>query len=310
MKATGTKADLLSWAWKIERPKSPSVDYLIAESHAIIDRAFGEHLAVAMLPLYSGGNDSGCSAHVASLHPKFAGTVYTINTRTGAFKTKLHQRRVCKLFGWKQEVRRSPSRSDNMEEFVRNKGLPGPGMHTVIFSRLKQRVLECWTKEHKDAARPVAFMSGVRVAESTRRLGYASEIQRGSYIRNDGRISNPYQLWVAPILHWTTDDQRRYRKAFDIPLNPFTGTLDMSLECGCGCYADRSDKDGPCDERELIRQYAPDVSKKIDILQRIAREHGHHAEWGCAPPNDPKHDGFVPPTCQSCASRSLFAKES
>lgn len=294
------RTGLFEWKLANRRPESPSVDYLIAESHHILDRAMDEHLASAVLPLFSGGNDSACSVHISSLHSSFSGTVYTINTRTGAFKTKLHQRRVCDQFGWNQEVRRSPNRSDNMEEFVRRKGCPGPGMHPIIFARLKQRVLRLWVKEHKRNGRPVALISGVRSHESRRRLGYSKEIQRGGGINaTSGQLYEPLQLWVAPILNWTSEDKRRYMKHFKIPYNPFTGTLDMSGECFCGSFADQG-------EKESIALYAPDVLKKIEILERIAREHGKHDKWGTAPSNDPPIEGPIPQMCQGCYARTLF----
>jgi 3'-phosphoadenosine 5'-phosphosulfate sulfotransferase (PAPS reductase)/FAD synthetase len=306
---TGEKDGMFSWTYRINRPSNPTVDYLIAESHSIIDRAFREHHAVAMIPLYSGGNDSGCSCHVASLHPRFAGTVYTINTRTGAFRTKLHQRKVCKQFGWKQEVRRS---KETYEKFVRERGCPGPGRHQWIYQRLKDHVIKAWVQEHKANARPVCLVTGCRKAESTRRLGTAEEIKRGGSVGKDGTIHGPYELWTAPIVHWTSEDKRTYMKHFGIPMNPFSATLGMSLECGCGAFADRQDFGGEADERELIRRYAPDVSKKIDIVERIARESGTHCVWGTRPRDCEASDSEeeLPMLCQSCVARSAVTKYS
>ena len=303
---TGTKDGMFAWKFSWARPEKRDVDYLIAEAHSIIDRAFREHRAVAMVPMFSGGNDSACSVHVASLHSGFAGTVYTINTRTGAFKTKLHQRRVCKQFGWRQQVRRS---KETMEKFVRERGCPGPGRHSWVFQRLKDHVIKRWVQEHKVSNRPVMLVTGCRTSESTRRLGYAEEIKRGQSLDKHGVLHGPYELWTAPIVHWTNEDKRIYMKHFGIPLNPFTGSgLELSGECFCGAFADREAYGTECDERELIRRLAPDVSRKIDIIERIAREHGNHAEWGIRPTDDPAVDGEIPPTCQSCYARTLFSK--
>jgi len=301
------------WHLKYPRPEQPSIDYLIAESHWIIDRAFNEQFPSAMLPLYSGGNDSGCSCHVASLHPKFGGKVFTINTRIGAFRTKLHQRAVCRQFGWEQVVGRSKK---TIEQFVRERGVPGPGRHSWIYQRIKDHVIKAWVQQHKQPGRPVALLTGCRQAESTRRLGNARPIKRGQSLGDDGTLHGPYELWVGPIVYWTTRDKIAYCKHFDIPWNPFSASLGMSLECCCGAFADRKDFGGPADELELIRQYAPDVYKKIRILERIAKESGKHDVWGTPPknadgsladePNEPTlfdDEEGLPPLCQSCGAK-------
>ena len=116
-------------------------------------------------------------------------------------------------------------------------------------------------------------------------------------------IHSPYELWVAPIVNWTSEDKRRYMTHHGIPANPFTYTgLSMSGECFCGAFADRQARDTENDERELIRRLAPDVSRKIDILERIAGECGQHAEWGIRPPGCSGNDGLEM-LCQGCASR-------
>lgn len=286
-----------------KRPKEPSVDYLLAEAFAILDRAFQEHHASAMLPLFSGGNDSMCACHVASQHRRFGRTVFNIDTGTGAIKNREHVERVCQKYGWALDRRKSPDQEkDSYEAFIREQGFPGPGMHTWVYVRLKQRVLAQLVQEHKAGNRPVALISGVRMAESARRMGHAKAITRGNGVnKKTGDINDPRWLWVAPCILWTARDKAHYMDEMGLPRNPFTGTLCMSGECFCGAY-------GKPGEIEKIRQYAPDVAENIDRLAAIARECGKHDKWGTPPPQcapiDPSQLEIPGMMCWSCQAKA------
>ena len=276
----------------------PDADCLLNEALEILDRAFDEHLASEMLPLYSGGNDSTCSTFVCSQHHRFRGTVYSIDTGIAVRASVNHLRSVCESFNWQLDRRQS---KDTYEAYVRAEGFPGPGRHQSIYQRIKERVVRDWVNEARGGGRPVALVTGCRSSESSRRMGHVAEIKRGSSIdEKTGRIRDPYQLWVAPIANWTKRDRALFMTHHDLPLNPTTPWLGMSGECCCGAFASP-------DELDRIKRHAPEVASEIDRLSVIAKSCGTPCKWGEAPPDQRKVTGPTGPLCHGCDRRlALF----
>jgi 3'-phosphoadenosine 5'-phosphosulfate sulfotransferase (PAPS reductase)/FAD synthetase len=281
------------------RPAEPNVDYLTNEALEIIDRAYSEHLAYEMLPLFSGGNDSMCSTFVASLHPGFKGTVYSIDTGIAVQASVDHLVSACRSFGWELDRRKS---EDTYEAYVAANGFPGPGRHQYIYNRIKDRCVRVWVKESKSGGQPVGLLTGCRRHESSRRMGHVAEIKRGSsFDENAQRIRDPYQLWVAPIAHWTKRDCAVFMEHHGLPRNPTTPWLGMSGECCCGAYATP-------DELDRIRKHAPEVAKEIDRLAEVAKASGLPCKWGEPPDDQRTISGATGPLCHGCDRRmSLFS---
>ncbi len=283
----------------------------IKSAHAVIDGAF-DLGAQIMVPLLSGGHDSFTAVRIASLHHKFDGSVYHIDTGIGAFATRHFIDRICDDNGWNLHVFKSPS---TYEMFVRERGFPGPGRHQWVYNRIKERCIRQIMRLH--SKKNVALITGCRSGESIRRMGTVEPVKIGEIsLKAAGKrdqthlwenptrsnVRNKRRFWVAPCHDWQETDQRDFMDEYDLPLNPIKMTpLGMSGECFCGAFARP-------DEISMIRRYAPDVAEEIDRLSGIARECGKHSVWGTRP-NGKK--GIVVagtgPLCSSCDMRAMSA---
>lgn len=261
------------------------IDKQIDQCHAIIDQALTHHPA-NWVGLLSGGHDSTCACHVASLHPLAPKPfpVVMIDTGIGAEYTKQYVKDRAEQFGWSLEIRKSPKPEDSFEAFVRHQGLPGPGMHQYVYMRIKERVVQQLSQELKKGQRPVMFISGVRRRESQRRMGYAQAIRRGDGYHEDGNLRNPSKMFVAPCIEWEPGNQTLHMSEFGIPRNRIKDLTGMSGECWCGSNAgeDRDNKDS---ERAVIDSLdlLADVRDEIRRLEAIATELGLPNRWGCKP---------------------------
>lgn len=290
-------------------PRARGLLQRVERSLAVIDRAFSAG-AEAMIPMLSSGHDSYTACKVASMHPRFDGRVYHIRTGIGAAASFAFAQEICREERWDLNVFQSPS---TYEMFVRERGFPGPGMHQWAYVRLKERCVRMMcamhTKERVSRVgkisivkRNVALITGCREQESERRMGTVQPLKIGEESPKTGKISNRYRYWVAPCHDWSSEDQRQFMDAYDLPRNPIKLTpIGMSGECFCGAFA----KPG---ELEMIRRYAPDVAQEIDRLTVIAKHGGKHAVWGTRPD---KRKGVVTvqtgPLCNSCDARALAA---
>jgi 3'-phosphoadenosine 5'-phosphosulfate sulfotransferase (PAPS reductase)/FAD synthetase len=267
-------------------PVTPA-ETAIKDAHEIITRANREHSPAAWVPLLSGGHDSVCACHIASLHPEAPRpfTVYHIDTGTGAAYTRQYVEKRCEQFGWELEVLKSPNQAkDSYEAFVRERGFPGPARHSWVYARLKERVIQQLATTLNKGQRPVMFVTGSRRQESKRRMGYAVAVRRGDGISKTGHLNNPSRLWVAPCIDWVPENQRQHMQEFSIPRNKIKDLIGLSGECFCGANAGE-DVEQKASEREMIRKYAPEVEAEISRLEAIAKELGKPCKWGHKPPN-------------------------
>lgn len=278
----------------------------------VIDRAFAAGAEV-MVPMFSSGHDSYTACKIASMHPKFDGRVYHIRTGIGATASFEFAQQVCREEGWTLQQFASKS---TYEMFVRERGFPGPGMHQWAYVRLKERCVRMMCAMHtkeisgrrrnnapfsRTVKRNVALITGCREQESDRRMGTVEPLKIGE-TQKDGKVVNKSRYWVAPCHNWSSEDQRSFMDAYDLPRNPIKQTpIGMSGECFCGAFA----KPG---ELDMIRRYAPDVAAEIDRLTVIAQQCGKHSAWGTRPD---RRKGIVisqtGPLCNSCDIRATQA---
>lgn len=164
-------------------------------------------------------------------------------------------------------------------------GLPGPGMHHIAYTRLKERALMRFTTDQKSHRMDkILLLSGVRKDESQRRMGYG-----GTVIDQEG-----CRVWVNPLYYWTNDEMAGYKADHNLPRNPVSEHLHMSGECLCGAFA----KPG---ELEEIRFFYPEVAARIDGWNEAAKAAGlTYCEWGTKRPG--KKDKQVGPMCSTCIS--------
>ncbi len=275
-------------------PEGRTVEALTASAHGVIDEAFTRGASI-MMPMLSGGHDSLSATYLASQHPRFDGSVYHIDTGIGAHATRAFVNDVCAEYKWDLKVFKSAS---TYEEFIRQRGFPGPGMHQWAYVRLKER---CVRQMMRAQDKPkIALITGCRSQESTRRMGSVEPVKVGEMTKRG--LTNRRRYWVAPCHDWSAQDQLTFMDHHDLPRNPIKLTpIGMSGECFCGAFA----KPG---ELAMIRQYAPDVAEEIDRLSEIAVACGKHSVWGTRP--DRKKGIVVSatgPLCNSCDARALAA---
>lgn len=275
----------------------PNLDWKLNMSERVVHDAKEWFEPAVTAVMFSGGNDSSVLVHAMQEH---ADGVLHINTTVGIADTRAFVRAYCKALGlelW--EVEPPPVKSPEeaipvaktertreqlkdlarrvekagivwenhtpYEQFVMRFGFPGPGGHMLAYSLLKNRALVRWMRETplRKRGEPALLMTGVRWAESERRMGNAELVSKvGS------------QVWLAPIVHLTSDDMWEYRDRFGLPRNEVSDHLHMSGECLCGSYA----KQG---ELEEIRFFYPRDAEYLESVQELARRMGHEkSTWG------------------------------
>jgi 3'-phosphoadenosine 5'-phosphosulfate sulfotransferase (PAPS reductase)/FAD synthetase len=243
-----------------------TADELEASGLAVLDKAYYAG-AYVMRPLFSGGHDSLCATWLASQHRAFKGDVYHIDTGIGAKYTREFVERVCQKYGWTLKVYKSPS---TYEDFIRERGFPGPGRHQWVYNRLKDRCVRMLTRGKAWQM----LVTGCRSEESTRRMGSVEPVKFGEIY--DGKKTNRKRIWTAPCHDWSKADQQHFMDEVGLPVNKLKVALGMSGECLCGAFASPG-------ELERVRQYAPDVAAEIDRLTAIAKECGKPCAWGQRP---------------------------
>lgn len=235
----------------------------VASANAVLDEALALHGASHTFGLFSGGHDSLVSTHLASQHASFSG-VGNMNTTIGIEETRQFVRDTCERQGWALHVHQGPK---TYREVILEHGFPGPGGHIYMYSWLKERALRKLIREHKQHRRDrIGLVTGVRVAESRRRMGHVEPIVREGV-----------KVWIAPIWDWTDDDKNAYIDAHQLQRNPVVANLCMSGECLCGAFAHEG-------ELAELAVFYPSVAAEIRDLMAEAKAAGVHDRWGERPP--------------------------
>ncbi len=256
----------------------------VAQSYALIDEMLAEHNPTHVIAMFSGGHDSLCATHLISQHPRFSFAAH-INTTIGIEETRQFVRDTCRDREWPLKEYRPPVA---YREIVLKHGFPGPGGHQMMYIRLKEKALDQCVREHKAKWKDrIALITGVRLSESTRRMGHVVPISRAGA-----------KVWTAPILHWDDDDKAAYMALHGLTRNPVVDTLCMSGECLCGAFAK------PEEFAEIQASY-PAAATELSDLMAAAAVAGVHAKWGVRPPGPPPKPGPRQlALCFSCQERA------
>jgi 3'-phosphoadenosine 5'-phosphosulfate sulfotransferase (PAPS reductase)/FAD synthetase len=275
----------------------------LARAVDILDRAYAEHKPIAVVGMYSSGDDSGGMIAALEYWSKLRGVPFQvahINTGIGIEASREHARRTAAARGWAfSEWRTDPA------EYVRLVtgyyapavlgGFPGAPMHAIYYSRLKdRRVADLLRHIKRDAPRNarVMLVSGIRQQESRRRMGYANEVNK-----------QRAQVWVNPLLYQSKDDCLDLIEWAGMKRNPASQTIHMSGECLCGAM------NSPGELAE-IRFWFPDTAAQIDAISEQVIAAGYPWGWDAERPSwfDALARGQAPlfdfmPLCVGCAAR-------
>lgn len=279
----------------------------VAEAQRILMDAIDEHKPVAVVGLFSGGTDSHCATHLAAASWPLRFVAH-INTQTGIRQTRDFVVKKCLDYGWNFREysppmprqfgngKRNPivpihaDAKTAYEAYCYQFGFPGPWMHGIVYRLLKERCVRQILKEVKRKKTDrVVLVSGVRQAESKRRMGKMSAVER------DGSA-----VWVAPMLRWSDEDKEAYMQAQGIEKSVVSRQLCMSGECLCGCFA----KPG---ELVAIAHHFPESAAYLRQLQDRLRAAGvDRCNWGIRPEEERRENSrhSFAGLCWSCETKT------
>jgi len=217
-------------------------------------------------------------------HPAFTGVIH-VNTGIGIEQTREFVRNTCADFGWPLFEYKAEDLGIYYKDLILEMGFPGPPLHKIMYSRLKERCIRQILRDFKRYRRDkIMFITGIRRSESKRRMGYERAISKVDA-----------QLWVAPMLHFLPTTKNEYMRTHNLPRNEVVDLLHMSGECLCGAYARPN-------ELEEIAQWFPEVADHIRQLEQEAKEAGVHCVWGKKPSKKaPSEQLDFLPLCVDCS---------
>lgn len=257
-----------------QEQREERVQNLVKQAHQIYDDTITELGAgrdiVSTCIMWSGGNDSNTLAHIMRNRATHA---VMIDTTIGIEKTRQFVRDQAAAWNLPLIEHTGPSSYEDLvfepiPGFPNGRGFPGPGLHFLMYQRLKERGWRLVPHDfgisgsQKDR---VIFLAGRRRAESERRADAPIREVAGTI------------LWCSPIIMWTKLDLMTYRRMNpDVPRNQVADLIHMSGECLCGAFAQR----GELDE---IGYWYPETVERIRALEAKADAAGIPApynRWG------------------------------
>lgn len=288
---------------RLTRPQRENRVYdLMKESYGLLNQGIDElvladnRTVVAVVVLFSGGNDSTTLAHLFRKHATHAAHA---NTTVGIEQTRDFVRNTCEEWGLPLIERMPPRETDRYRALVLDQGFPGPGHHYKMFQRLKERALRQVRNELVSNPRRerVIFLAGRRRTESKRRAN-VPEFER------EGSIA-----WVSPMVNWTKLDLNTYRLVHgDVPRNEVADLIHMSGECLCGSFATPG-------ERDQLEDFFPFSLNEIRELESLLKDRPDIPEyrktwgWGADPEKlklarrKDKVPSKTGPLCDACADK-------
>ena len=214
----------------------------------------------ATYALFSGGHDSLVSTHKAMEHGN-AEKVIHLDTGIGVPQTQEFVVDVCERYGWGYEI---VSSNHDYEEIVLENQFPGPAVHIIMYSKLKERALRIVARRHDD--KPV-YVTGVRKHESEARFKNVTPEQEDTS-----------WIWQANIHDFTRDDVEAYIDRHGLPRSPVKQKYHHSGECLCGAFGNRAE------ELVILEAHFPETAERIKELEaKVQDRHGTddpRSYWG------------------------------
>jgi len=210
--------------------------------------------------LFSGGHDSLVSTHKA-MEQGNADTVVHIDTGIGIPETQEFVRETCDRHGWPLKV---VSSDHDYEQIVLDNQFPGPAVHIILYSKLKERALRKVARWHDEKP---ALITGVRRSESEARFqNVEPEQEAASWI------------WRANIHDFTQSDVDGYIDRHNLRRSPVKQKYHHSGECLCGAFGNRTE------ELTVLEAHYPETADRIKRLEsKVQDRHGTddpRSYWG------------------------------
>lgn len=244
------------------------MDKIIEGSKEIFDKAVSDFKPKAVVLMFSGGDDSLTTYHVAK--ELGIGFDYVIhgNTGTGIKETTDFVRNEVVAMGDKYlEADAGTSYID----YVLRKGFFGVGemahnysYHVLKITHFRTIVSHNLRKRKRDF--PILFVNGARRKESENR----KKTMISPYHRDPAQKNN---IWVNLINEWDKPECKDYLEGNGVKRNPVAEKLCRSGECLCGTMQDEGD-------RTEASFFYPDWGKWIDELEKAVLEKGFMWGWG------------------------------
>jgi len=194
--------------------------------------------------LFSGGHDSLFSTYKAMEHGN-AQKVVHIDTGIAIPEAQEFVRDVCDEMGWPLEFVTSEF---DYRDIVRENQFPGPAVHIIMYSKLKERALRNVARWH-DNVQPI-LVTGVRRSESDRRFRNVEPYQQGDM-----------WVWHSNIHDFTQTDVENAIDDYGLPRSPVKQKYHHSGECLCGAFGNRAE------ELTVLEAHYPQTAERIKALE-------------------------------------------
>ena len=192
----------------------------------IIEELKDDYKIEKIYPLYSGGQDSGCTVDFCyKNYPEMIGKVVFTCTGIGSPITRKFAIDYANEKGWDLELTYARK---SYYDIVMEHGFPGAGSHRIIMGYLK---FQSWYYYYKDfmKGKNACFISGVRKKES--------------WVRNKIRFYtkkpidvNADMIFCKPFLYKNGSQLQEYFIKNGLKKSPGYEYFGKSGECWCGCF--------------------------------------------------------------------------
>lgn len=234
---------------------------------------------------FSGGFDSLVATHWAMNNIPGCEVFHAV-TGIGVKRTLQYVVDMCDHYEWPLNlIRAKEDCGQDYDQMVIEHGFPGPGQHSKMFRRLKERPVRLLLKRAKQHVNDqVMLVTGIRQDESARRANYQDRI-----LKFDGNL-----LWASLFYYRSRQWFADYIAAHKLPRNPVSEVLGMSGECLCGAFAHPG-------EKALIKLVCPETHARIEALEVKVKAAGHAWGWEERPPKRAsKPSAKLHPFCVGC----------
>lgn len=229
----------------------------LRESKEIYQQAVSEIKPDATCVMFSGGDDSLTTLHVAlALNIKVDFIIHG-NTGTGLPETTSFVRETALKTGIPYI---EASAGTSYEDYVMRKGFFGSGHQSHQFSyhilkaqRFRTAISQYIRRRRRGVK--VLLLSGIRLDESANR---AEQYKDGTW---NAEPSNPNNIWLRPIQEWSKKDCLEFLHDEGVKRSPVSECLGRSGECMCGTMQNQA-------ARMEAAKFSPDWGRWLDALER------------------------------------------